>query len=51
MKSRDTSDLDYNAFRKKIDTEAFTNQQIASPKLRLELLESFMNRFFKIEEE
>ena len=42
--------LDYDAFRKKVDAEAFTGQQIAPLKLRLELLESFMDRPSKTEE-
>lgn len=42
--------LDYDAFRKKVDAEAFTGQQIAPLKLRLELLESFMDRPSKAEE-
>ena len=42
--------LDYDAFRKKVDAEAFTGQQIAPLKLRLELLEILMDRPSKAEE-
>lgn len=50
VESRGAPGLDYDAFRKKVDAEAFTGQQIAPLKLRLELLESFMNRSSKTEE-
>lgn len=42
--------FDYDAFRKKVDAEAFTGQQMAPLKLRLDLLESFMDRPSKTEE-
>ncbi|KAL8992992.1 MAG: hypothetical protein Q9188_007448 [Gyalolechia gomerana] len=44
VESQGAPGLDYDAFRKKVDAEAFTGQQIKPLKLRLELLESFMDR-------
>lgn len=44
VESQGAPGLDYDAFRKRLDAEAFTGQQIAPLKLRLELLESFMDR-------
>ena len=49
MESQGAPGLDYDAFRKRIDGEAFTGQQTAPLKLRLELLESFMDRPSKTE--
>ena len=51
MESQDAPGLDYNAFRKRLDKEAFTGQQVAPLKIRLELLESFMDRPSKTEEQ
>ena len=42
--------LDYEAFRKRVDEEAFTGQQTAPLKLRLELLKSFMDQSSKTKE-
>ena len=50
VESQGAPGLDYDAFRKKVDAEGFTGQQIAPLKLRLELLESFMDRPSKAEE-
>lgn len=50
VESQGAPGLDYVAFRKRVDAEAFTGQQIAPLKLRLELLESFMDRPSKTEE-
>ncbi len=50
MESQGAPGLDYDTFRKRVDAEAFTGQQIAPLKLRLELLESFMDRPSKSEE-
>ena len=44
VESQGAPGLDYNTFRKKVHAEAFTGQQNAPLKLRLELLESFMDR-------
>ncbi|KAL9028993.1 MAG: hypothetical protein Q9196_002714 [Gyalolechia fulgens] len=44
VESQGAPGLDYDAFRKKVDAEAFTGQQMAPLKLRLELLESFMDK-------
>ena len=44
MESQGAPGLNYNEFRKRVEAEAFTGQQIAPLKLRLELLESFMDR-------
>ena len=51
VESQSRPGLDYDAFRRKVDEEAFTGQQIAPLKLRLELLESFMGRPSKTEKE
>lgn len=50
VESQGAPGLDYDAFRQKVDAEAFTGQQNAPLKLRLELLESFMERPSKTEE-
>lgn len=50
VESQGAPGLDYDAFRQKVDAEAFTGQQNAPLKLRLELLESFMEQKFKTEE-
>ena len=50
VESQGAPGLDYDAFRKKVDGEAFTGQQTAPLKIRLELLESFMDRHSKTEE-
>ncbi len=50
MESQGAPGLDYDAFRKKVDAEAFTGQQMAPLKLRLDLLESFMDRPSKTRE-
>ena len=50
MESQGAPGLDYDAFRKRVDGEAFTGQQTGPLKLRLELLESFMDRHSKTEE-
>lgn len=50
VESQGAQGLDYDAFRKRIDGEAFTGQQTAPLKLRLELLESFIDRRSKTEE-
>ena len=42
--------FDYDAFRKRVDEEAFTGQQSTPLKLRLQLLESFMDRHTKTKE-
>lgn len=47
VESRGAPGLDYDFFRKKVDAEAFTGQQNAPLKLRLVLLESFMDRSHK----
>ena len=47
VESQGAPGLDYNTFRKKVDAEAFTGQQNAPLKLRLELLESFMDEHSK----
>lgn len=44
VESQGAPGLDYDAFRKRIGAEALTGQQIAPLKLRLDLLESFMDR-------
>lgn len=44
------SGFDYDTFRKRVDKEAFTGQQTAPLKLRLQLLESFMDRHSKTKE-
>ena len=49
VESQGAPGLDYDAFRKRVDGEAFTGQQTAPLKLRLELLESFMDRQSKTE--
>ena len=49
MESQGAPGLDYDAFRKRVEGEAFTGQQTAPLKLRLELLESFMDRQPKTE--
>ena len=43
--------LDYGTFRRRVDIEAFTGQQSAPLKLRLDLLESFMDQPSKTEDE
>ena len=50
VESQGAPGLDYDAFRKRVDGEAFTGQQTAPLKLRLDLLESFMDRNSKTEE-
>ena len=50
VESQGAPAFDYDSFRKRVDAEAFTGQQIAPLKLRLELLESFMDRPSKTEE-
>ena len=50
VESQGAPGLDYDAFRKRIEGEAFTGQQTGPLKLRLELLESFMDRTSKTEE-
>ncbi|MCJ1308418.1 hypothetical protein MMC25_002071 [Agyrium rufum] len=44
IESQGAPGFDYSAFRERVDREAFTSQQNAPLKLRLELLESFMDR-------
>lgn len=44
MESQGAPGLDYDAFLKKVHAEPLTGQQTAPLKLRLELLESFMDR-------
>lgn len=39
--------INYDAFRRRVDGEAFTGQQTAPLKLRLDLLESFMDQHEK----
>lgn len=51
MESQGAPGLNYDDFRRRVDAEAFTGQQIAPLKLRLELLESFMDRPSKVDEE
>ena len=50
VESQGAPAFDYDVFRKRVDAEALTGQQIAPLKLRLELLESFMDRPSKTEE-
>ncbi|KAL9125737.1 MAG: hypothetical protein Q9217_005108 [Psora testacea] len=50
VESQGAPGLDYDAFRKKVDAKPFTGQQIAPLKLRLHMLESFMDRPSKTEE-
>ena len=50
VESQGCPGLNYDAFRERVDKEAFTGQQIAPLKLRLELLESFMDRRSKTEQ-
>jgi len=47
MDSRGASGFDYNVFRRRLDEESFTGQQNIPLKLRLDLLESFMDRPIK----
>lgn len=47
IESQGAPGLDYDAFRKRVDGETFTGQQIAPLKLRLDLLESFIDRHSK----
>ena len=47
MESRGASGFDYNVFRRRLDEESFTGQQNIPLKLRLDLLESFMDRPIK----
>ena len=42
--------FDYDSFRKRVEKEAFTGQQTGPLKLRLQLLESFMDRDSKTKE-
>ncbi|KAL8887206.1 MAG: hypothetical protein Q9215_005192 [Flavoplaca cf. flavocitrina] len=51
MESQGAPGFDYDAFRKKVDEEAFTGQQMGPLKLRLDLLESFLDRPSKTKEE
>ena len=44
MENRDASDFDYDVFRRRLDAESFTIQQNSPLKLRLDLLESFMDQ-------
>jgi len=50
VESQGAPGLDYDAFRKRVDGEAFTGPPIAPLKLHLMLLESFMDRPSKTEE-
>jgi len=47
IKNQGASGFDYNTFRKRLDEESFTGQQHLPLKLRLDLLESFMDRPIK----
>ena len=44
MENRDASGFDHDVFRRRLDAESFTIQQNSPLKLRLDLLESFMDR-------
>ncbi|KAL8795345.1 MAG: hypothetical protein Q9195_002215 [Heterodermia aff. obscurata] len=44
MENRGASGFDYNVFRRRLDAESLTGQQNTPLKLRLDLLESFMDR-------
>ena len=45
-----TPGFEYDSFRKRVEEEAFTGQQTGPLKLRLQLLESFMDRQSKTKE-
>ena len=50
VENQGTPGFEYSTFRSRVDAEAFTGQQSSPLKLRLELLESFMERSCKMKD-